>query len=59
MILKSYSKLNLTLNVNFKLRNGLHEIQSLYCWLNLCEKINIKILKKKRIRSILKDLLQN
>ena len=48
MILKSYSKLNLTLNVNFRLRNGLHEIQSLYCWVNLYDKIKIKILKKKK-----------
>ena len=41
MLIKSYSKINLTLKVNSKSRNGLHEIQSLYCWINLFDKINI------------------
>ena len=45
MLIKSYSKINLTLKVNSKLRNGLHEIQSLYCWINLFDKI--KIIKNK------------
>ncbi len=42
MFIKSYSKINLTLKTNFKTRNGLHEIQSFYCWINLFDKINIK-----------------
>ena len=45
MLIKSYSKINLTLKVNSKSRNGLHEIQSLYCWINLFDKI--KIIKNK------------
>ena len=46
MLIKSYSKINLTLKVNSKSRNGLHEIQSLYCWINLFDKI--KIIKNKK-----------
>ena len=42
MFIKSYSKINLTLKTNFKTRNGLHEIQTFYCWINLFDKINIK-----------------
>ena len=42
MFIKSYSKINLTLKTNFKTRNGIHEIQSFYCWINLFDKINIK-----------------
>ena len=34
MIIKSYSKINLSLKVNSKSRSGLHEIQSLYCLIN-------------------------
>ncbi len=48
MVIKSYSKLNLTLKVNSKSKNGLHEIQSLYCWIDLCDIIKIKILKKNK-----------
>ena len=49
MFIKSYSKINLSLRVNNKLKNGLHEIQSYYCLLNLNDKIKIiKIKKKKR-----------
>ena len=42
MFIKSYSKINLSLKVNYKLKNGLHEIQSFYCWINLFDKIKIK-----------------
>ena len=42
MFIKSYSKINLTLKTNFKAKNGLHEIQSSYCWINLFDKIKIK-----------------
>ena len=48
MVLKSYSKVNLTLKVNSKLLKGLHEIQSLYCLINLFDKIEINKTKKKR-----------
>ena len=47
MVLKSYSKINLSLNVNNKLKNGLHEIQSYYCLINLFDKIKISKRKKK------------
>ena len=40
MIIKSYSKINLTLKVNSKSRNGLHEIQTLYSWINLIDQSN-------------------
>ena len=59
MIIKSYSKINLMLNVNFKSRNGLHEIQTLYSWINLMDKIKIIKIKKKKIELASKALLQN
>ncbi len=45
MVLKSYAKINLSLRVNSRTVNGLHEIQSLYCLINLSD--NIKICKIK------------
>ena len=48
MVLKSYSKINLSLNVNNKLKSGLHEIQSYYCLTNLSDKIKISKIKKKK-----------
>ena len=45
MNIKSYSKINLALKVNSKSKNGLHEIQSLYCWINLFDKITINKIK--------------
>ena len=48
MLLKSYSKINLSLKVNAKSSNGLHEIQSLYCLINLSDKIKIKKIKKNK-----------
>tara|TARA_B100001248_G_scaffold251607_1_gene226882 strand:+ start:864 stop:1700 length:837 start_codon:yes stop_codon:yes gene_type:complete len=50
MVIKSYSKINLTLKTNSKSINGLHEIQSLYCWINLFDKIKIYKIKKNRDR---------
>ena len=41
MVIKSYSKINLTLKVIKKIRNNLHEIQSIYSWLNLFDIIKI------------------
>ena len=42
MLIKSYAKINLSLNVSKKLNNGLHEIQSLFCLVNLFDEITIK-----------------
>ena len=47
MLLKSYAKINLSLSINRKLSNGLHEIQSIYCLVNLYDTITIKKNKKK------------
>ena len=52
MFIKSYSKINLSLKVNYKLKNGLHEIQSFYCWINLFDKINVTEIKKNKDRII-------
>jgi 4-diphosphocytidyl-2-C-methyl-D-erythritol kinase len=50
MVIKSYSKINLSLNVNSKRRKGLHEIQSLYCLINLFDEIKIiKTINKDKI----------
>ena len=51
MVLKSYAKINLTLEVIKKLRNGLHDIQSIFCLIDLSDKIrfyahNDKLRKK-------------
>ena len=59
MFIKSYSKINLSLRVNNKLKNGLHEIQSYYCLLNLNDKIKIIKIKKKKIKFFLKVRLLN
>jgi len=48
MVIKSYSKINLTLKVNSKLKNNLHEIQSLYCLISLSDKIEINKIKKNK-----------
>ncbi len=50
MVIKSYAKINLTLKVNSKSRNGLHEIQTFYSWINLIDKISIVETKKKKDR---------
>ena len=47
MVLKSYAKLNLSLSVNKKLKNGLHNIQSIYCLIDIYDKIFIKKSKNK------------
>jgi len=54
MIIKSYSKLNLTLKVNFRSRDGLHEIQSLYCLIDLFDTIKINKIKKNKDKIIFK-----
>ena len=47
MVIKSYAKINLTLKVNSKNKKNLHNIQSLYCWISLHDKIRIKKKKNK------------
>ena len=47
MVIKSYSNINLFLKVNRKSKNYLHEIQSLFCFINLFYLIKIKKNKKK------------
>jgi 4-diphosphocytidyl-2-C-methyl-D-erythritol kinase len=42
MILKSFSKINLSLSVNKKLKKGLHQIQSYFCLISLYDLIEIK-----------------
>ncbi len=48
MVLKSYAKINLTLSVNRKLSNRLHDIQSFFCMVNLFDTILINKNSKKR-----------
>ena len=52
MVLKSYAKINLTLQINKRLPSRLHEIQSLFCLINLFDKISIKKNKKNKIDNI-------
>ena len=48
MILKSFSKINLSLNINGKFKkNGLHKIQSYFCLIDIFDEIKIKENKKK------------
>ena len=42
MVLKSFAKVNLFLSVNKKLKNKLHDLQSIYCLIDLFDKITIK-----------------
>ncbi|MDC1151576.1 hypothetical protein OAS95_03290 [Pelagibacteraceae bacterium] len=48
MVLNSYSKINLSLRVNRKLKSGLHEIQSYFCLIDLSDKIIISKINKKK-----------
>ena len=54
MVLNSYSKINLSLCINKKLRNGLHEIQSYFCLINLSDRIRIRKIKKTKDQIIFK-----
>ena len=42
MVLSSYAKINLSLRINSKRKDDLHEIQSYFCLINLADKINLK-----------------
>ena len=48
MIIKSYSKINLTLKVNSKTKKKLHEIQSFYCLINLFDTIKITKIRQNK-----------
>ncbi len=52
MIIKSYSKVNLTLKVGAKNKNGFHEIQSYFCLINLADNIKIQKIKTKKDKII-------
>ena len=59
MVLKSFAKINLSLLINRKLKNGLHDIQSLFCLIDLKDRIIVKKIKNKKDKIILKDHIQN
>ena len=48
MVLSSYAKINLSLRINSKRKNGLHEIQSYFCLINLTDRIKLKEIKEKK-----------
>ncbi len=52
MVLNSYAKINLTLSVNKKLKSGLHSIQSIYCLIDLHDKISLKKIKNKNFDQV-------
>ena len=47
MVIKSYSKINLTLSVGHK-KKDLHEIQSYFCLIDLADKIKLKKIREKK-----------
>ncbi len=52
MVLKSYAKINLTLSVIKRLKSGLHNIQSIYCLIDLHDKIFLKKIKNKNFDQV-------
>ena len=48
MVLNSYSKINLSLSINNKLKSGLHEIQTYFCLISLRDNIKISTTRKKK-----------
>ena len=48
MVIKSFAKINLFLSVNKKFKNGLHDIQSSFCLINLFDQIKIRKIKTKK-----------
>ena len=59
MVLDSYSKINLSLSINSKLKSGLHEIQSYYCLISLRDQIKINKINKKRDQIFFKGPFAN
>ena len=46
MVLKSFSKINLSLSINGKLKKtGLYDIQSYFCLVNLFDQIKVRKIK--------------
>ena len=54
MVIDSYAKINLTLNLRSKNNKGLHEIQSYFCLIDLADKIKLKKIKSKKDKVIFK-----
>jgi 4-diphosphocytidyl-2-C-methyl-D-erythritol kinase len=54
MSLSSYAKINLTLKVNYKNKNNLHEIQSYFCLIDLADKIKIEKIKNRKDKILFK-----
>ena len=52
MVFSSYAKINLTLKVNHKSRNNLHEIQSYFCLIDLVDKIKFRKIKSRKDKVI-------
>ena len=48
MVFKSFSKINLSLNISKKLKNGFHDIQSHFCLIDLFDEMKIKINRNKK-----------
>ena len=48
-IIKSYAKINLTLKVLKKLNNGMHDIESHACLIDLHDRIEIKKSKEDKV----------
>ena len=59
MLIRSYAKINLTLKINSKLKNNLHEIQSFFCLIDLSDKIKLRITKSKKDKTIFKGSFAN
>ena len=54
MVLSSYAKINLTLKINSKSGNNLHEIQSYFCLIDLKDQIKLNKIKAKKDSIIFK-----
>ena len=52
MVLNYYQKINLNLSLKKKLKSGLHSIQSIYCLIDLHDKIFLKKIKNKRLDQV-------
>ena len=48
MVLSSYSKINLSLTINSKRKNNMHDIQSFFCLIDLKDKIKLSKIKGKK-----------
>ena len=60
MVLKSFSKINLSLNINRKLKTKkLHDIQSYFCLINLFDQIKIRKINGRKDIVNLKDNFLN